>query len=374
MPCDTNRPNTTALRLSASSELDISTAAELLRSGRVVAFPTETVYGLGADATNPGAVSAIFAAKRRPNDNPLIVHISCQDDLFQQVLTPLPLSPLAASLADAFWPGPLTLVLPLDPNSNLAPAVTASLSSVAIRVPQHPTAAALLARAQVPIAAPSANLSGRPSPTTADHVLRDLANVIDAVVDTGQNADLNPSARCGLESTVVDLTSQTPTVLRPGAISISQLENVTGVSFQRVCHSHSDNSTPKAPGMKYRHYAPTAPLYIVQSSLPSAISEWSKSVKRIGILADLMICRSLQANGHVICVPCGDDGTAAGFARSLYGALRSFDGEGGESAISPPVDVILAVPPRQLDDGIGEAIMNRLRKAAAGHGDRLKGE
>lgn len=372
MPCETNRPKT-ALRLSATDELDLSTAASLLRSGRVVAFPTETVYGLGADATNPIAVSAIFAAKRRPPDNPLIVHISSQADLSRHALTPMPLPPIASKLAEAFWPGPLTMVLPLSANSNLAPAVTASLPSVAIRVPHHPVAAALLSRAMIPIAAPSANLSGRPSPTCAHHVLRDLANDIDAVVDIDHNVHLLPSERCGLESTVVDLTSSVPTVLRPGAVSISQLENVSGLAFERAYHApSSEASAPKAPGMKYRHYAPKSPLYIVESSLASTIQEWKKSATRIGLLADQQICNTIGDKYDVVCVACGNDGTAASFARALYAALRAFDGE-GDMAVYPPVDVILAVPPKQVEDGIGEAVMNRLKKAAAGRADVLPG-
>lgn len=371
MPCETSGPKT-AVRLSATNELDLSTAAALLRSGRIVAFPTETVYGLGADATNPAAVAAIFAAKRRPPDNPLIVHISSRADLSVHALTPLPLSPIASQLAEAFWPGPLTLVLPLSPNSNLAPAVTASLPSVAIRVPHHPVAAALLGRALIPVAAPSANLSGRPSPTCAHHVFRDLANAIDAVVDTDHDIHLLPSARCGLESTVVDLTSSVPTVLRPGAVSLNQLESVTGMSFERayLVPSSEDLVAPKAPGMKYRHYAPRAPLYIVESSLTAAIRKWKNSAARIGVLADQQVCNNIEDESGVFCVVCGNDGTPASFARGLYAALRSFDGE-GDLAIYPPVDVILAVPPKGNDDGISEAIMNRLRKAAAGREDKL---
>lgn len=374
MPCETNRPRTAALRLSATDELDLSAAAALLRAGRIVAFPTETVYGLGADATNPDAVSAIFAAKRRPPDNPLIVHISSLADLSLHALTPLPLSPIATKLAEAFWPGPLTLVLPLSSSSNLAPAVTASLPSVAIRVPHHPVAAALLGRAMIPIAAPSANVSGRPSPTCAHHVFRDLANDVDAVIDTDRSAHLLPSERCGLESTVVDLTSSVPTVLRPGAVSRSQLESVAGVSFERAYHIQSSETvTPKAPGMKYRHYAPKAPLYIVDSSLVSVIREWRKSATRIGVLADQQVCSTVDNESGIVCVACGNEGTPASFARALYAALRAFDGE-GDMAVYPPVDVILAVPPEQVEDGIGEAVMNRLKKAAAGRVDKLPGQ
>lgn len=360
MPSKTSQPKSAQV-LSGTNELDLSIAADLLRAGRVVAFPTETVYGLGADATNPDAISAVFAAKRRPSDNPLIVHIASQYDLSRFSLTPLPLPRIAAKLASAFWPGPLTMVLPLAEGSNLATAVTAGQSTVAIRVPHHPIAAALLARTQLPIAAPSANLSGRPSPTCAKHVLRDLSTAIDAVIDSSH------PVQCGLESTVVDLTHH-PTVLRPGAVSFQDLERISGVQFRRSSHVPSEGA-PKAPGMKYRHYAPIAPLHIVEGSLQTTIDQWHKAGKRVGLLADKSICNNVQQPERIACVPCGDDDTSLGFARSLYAALRAFDGEGAFS-VSGTVDVILAVPPSNVENGMGEAIMNRLRKASAGRDEK----
>lgn len=362
MPSKRSQP-VTARVLSGTNELDISHAALLLKTSRVVAFPTETVYGLGADATNAQAVSRIFTAKRRPADNPLIVHIASAADLYKFNLTPMPLPPLAARLADAFWPGPLTVVLPLSEHARLAPAVTAGQASVAIRVPRHPIAAALLARAGVPIAAPSANLSGRPSPTCAKHVLRDLSDAIDAVVDTSQ------AIQCGLESTVVDLTG-VPTILRPGEIAASDLQKATGVCFRRAAEHVQEGVVPKAPGMKYRHYAPTAPLYIVEGGVEGAVDDCKAAGKRVGVLADLSVCTRLPQVAHVICVPCGDDGSAAGFARALYASLRAFDGE-GTNAVAEGVDVILAVPPDDVENGIGEAVMNRLRKAAAGRDEKM---
>lgn len=366
MPFPSNPSEATQI-FSGSSKHDLSSAAKLLRSGLLVAFPTETVYGLGADATNTAAVSSIFEAKRRPVDNPLIVHLSRTEDLARHKLTPLPLSPIALRLVEAFWPGPLTLVLPLAKESRLSPLVTGGLDSVAIRVPSHPVANALLTRAQIPVAAPSANLSGRPSPTCAQHVLRDLSDVIDAVVDASSE-ESDPSTPFGLESTVVDLTSK-PTVLRPGAVSLEDLYRASGIQFFKASDIGAvHDATPKAPGMKYRHYAPIAPLYVIDEQLKPAIHHWRKMGKRVGILADKRVCREAQKHDDVVCVPCGHDGKAESFAQSLYAALRAFDGE-GDQAVTNPVDIILAVPPADTADGIGEAVMNRLSKASTARED-----
>ncbi|CAN8063865.1 unnamed protein product [Agarophyton chilense] len=342
---------------SGSDELDIAQAAAALRSGHLVAFPTETVYGLGANALCSPSVAAIFTAKGRPSDNPLIVHVSSLSDISRHCLTPS-LPPLASRLASSFWPGPLTMVLPLSKHARLAAAVTAGLSSVAIRIPKHPVAAALLSKAAVPIAAPSANLSGRPSPTCAQHVLQDLSGRVFGVVDGGKlEAD-----QCGLESTVIDLTDPAcPTILRPGAISIAQLERVGGVPFSRAKNS---SERPKAPGMKYRHYAPKAPLRLVSSNLADHVSAFLDQGKRVGLLADDAICERFRSTDRVAVVQCGRKSDTESFARELYGALRAFDGE-GDHAVGH-VDIIFAVPPTNVSDGIGEALMNRLRKASAG--------
>lgn len=350
--------------LKGTNDEDIAQAAKLLCSGQLVAFPTETVYGLGADATNTAAVSSIFSAKRRPMDNPLIVHISSPTDLSKYKLTDFPLSPVALRLIDAFWPGPLTLVLPLSHDTSLSSAVTAGLDSVAIRIPQHPVARAILSSAQIPVAAPSANLSGRPSPTCAEHVLHDLADTIDAVVD-GSNGDSgNLMYTCGLESTVVDLTNK-PVILRPGVISIEELNFASQIEIGKYSAlTTPDGISPKAPGMKYRHYAPIAPLHILNmKSLAHAINLHRQAGQRVGILADQAICNKIPQE-EVECVTCGNDGTAASFARSLYAALRAFDGE-GSLAVREPVDIIFAVPPDDINNGVGEAVMNRLRKAAS---------
>lgn len=340
-----------------TNELDIATAAKALRDGHLLAFPTETVYGLGANALLPSSVSLIFQAKGRPSDNPLIVHVSSLSDISFHNLTP-PLTPLAARLAAAFWPGPLTMVLPMSRHARLAAAVTAGLPSVALRIPKHPVAAALLAKAAVPIAAPSANLSGRPSPTTAQHVLHDLSGRIFGVVDT----DNRFADQCGLESTVVDLTDPAhPAVLRPGAISAAQLEFVGGVRFAKT---QDNTQRPKAPGMKYRHYAPKSPLQVVEKDLANQISYNLGQGRRVGLLADQQTCDKWRNFEGLAAVPCGTHNDTESFARELYGALRAFDGEGPLAVQN--IDIILAVPPISVQDGIGEAVMNRLRKAAAG--------
>ncbi len=237
-------------------------AAELLRAGKLVAFPTETVYGLGANALNPEAVRAIFAAKGRPADNPLIVHVAKISDLEKVVRE---ISPLARLLMEKFMPGPLTLVLP---RSELVPdVVTAGLDTVAVRLPEHPVARRLIELASVPVAAPSANRSGRPSPTLAEHVLEDMNGRIPLIVDGG------PSD-FGVESTVLDVTGSVPVILRPGAVTIEELQAVAGtVLVAGASPAPALNTTPRSPGMKYRHYAPGTPLCIAEGENAEARSD-----------------------------------------------------------------------------------------------------
>lgn len=230
-------------------------AGEILKSGGLVAFPTETVYGLGGDALNPEASAKIYAAKGRPSDNPLIVHIADMEAL-KVLASEVPEK--AKILADRFWPGPLTMIMP---KSDAVPyATTGGLDTVAIRMPSHPTAYELIRSSGVYIAAPSANTSGRPSPTTAQHVYEDLNGRIDMIIDSGK-VDI------GLESTIVDLTGEIPTILRPGYITRAMLEEVVGpVTIDKaILAEHEDpNLRPKAPGMKYKHYAPKGDLVIVE--------------------------------------------------------------------------------------------------------------
>lgn len=348
-------PRNTVL-LNGTNELDLNHAAQLLRTDHLVAFPTETVYGLGANALSSSATSAIFHAKSRPCDNPLIVHIASPADLQTHNLT-TQVSPRAMALAKAFWPGPLTLVLPLSKDSKLAREVTAGLDTVAVRVPKHPVAAALLAKAGVPVAAPSANLSGRPSPTCAKHVMRDLEGRVDAVVDGGE---LWKGGGWGVESTVIHVGQHGVDILRPGVIGIEDIRQVVGKILIRNGKT-TDGERVRAPGMKYRHYAPRARVEVIaEGHIEQRIAELRQEGKLVGILAGEDICESNEGNA-VVAVRCGR-GDVEGFARGLYRGLRAFDGE--ETGVGK-VDVILAVPPRGTG-GMEEAVMNRLMKAASG--------
>ncbi|MCL6612687.1 MAG: threonylcarbamoyl-AMP synthase [Peptococcaceae bacterium] len=326
----------------------IRRAGSVLRRGGLVAFPTETVYGLGANALDGRAVESIFTAKGRPRDNPLIVHIAG----IEMVCRYAGFVPeKARRLMERFWPGPLTLVLP--GSDKIPKEVSAGLSSLAFRMPDHPVALALIREAGVPVAAPSANLSGKPSPTTARHVYSDLNGRIDVILDGGP-------AGMGVESTVLDATGDVPVVLRPGGVTPDQIRETAGAVV--LDKSLADGATapgrPRSPGMKYRHYAPSAPMVLVEGDRARVVEEIRKLAagyagrgKRVGVL-----CReeSRDAYGGVLTVPAGAVCDHASVAASLYDALRRFDGSG--------VDVILAegVDPR----GLGLAVANRLRRAA----------
>ncbi|HHX87684.1 MAG TPA: threonylcarbamoyl-AMP synthase [Firmicutes bacterium] len=312
-------------------------AAAILSRGGLVAFPTETVYGLGATIDQIPTINRIFAVKGRPADNPLIVHISDREQL-DRVVSYIP--PAAECLMDRFWPGPLTLVLHRSP---LIPSeISAGLPTVAVRMPAHPLALALIRATGVPVVAPSANLSGRPSPTTASHVLEDLACKIEAVLDGG-------SCRIGVESTVLDLTADRPVILRPGGVSREELEQVLGAT---VDHARwGGEQSPPSPGMKYRHYSPKGSLLLITGSRErrrKLITSLLRYYRDCGIPAQLLnyVTRRSRLTGSMP----GEEY----LARRLYGKLRHYDLLG--------IKVILAEEITQ--EGIGLAIMNRLRKAA----------
>ncbi|WP_093227695.1 L-threonylcarbamoyladenylate synthase [Thermoflavimicrobium dichotomicum] len=322
-------------------------AARLLREGGLVAFPTETVYGLGADATKEEASSAIFAAKGRPKDNPLIVHIGQKKQL-TQITREIP--PVAHQLLHRFCPGPLTLVL--KHNGSLAQTVTAGLDTVAVRIPSHPVALALLQLADIPIAAPSANRSGRPSPTTADHVWSDLAGKIDILLDSGPTS-------VGVESTVVDVTGKVPVLLRPGGITIEELKKAIG-KIEMDPGLLNQKRKPRSPGMKYKHYAPQGELWLVQGEEKSMIRKMRQLAeqalargKKVGILTTEE--HQDQFRGLFV-VSCGRRKEPASVAIRLYDALRRFDEE--------KVEIIYAESFPQY--GLFHSIMNRLWKAAGG--------
>ena len=324
-------------------------AAQLIRNGELVAFPTETVYGLGADALNPQASKKIYAAKGRPSDNPLIVHIAKFEDL-EEIAKEVPQE--AKKLADAFWPGPLTMIV--NKNEKVPYETTGGMDTVAIRMPDHPVALELIRQSGCLIAAPSANTSGRPSPTLAEHVAEDLGGRISMILDGGE-------VGIGIESTIIDLTEKIPMILRPGYITKEMLEAVIGtVQTDPGIIAADSTKKPKAPGMKYRHYAPKANLILIDGAkcaVVDKINELTDAMhsegKKVGIIGTDETVASYRGD-MVLSIGAREDEDA--IARHLYKLLREFD--------EADVDVIYSesfATPR-----IGQAIMNRLLKAA-GH-------
>lgn len=335
----------------------LARAAECLRRGGLVAFPTETVYGLGANALDRAAVRRLFAAKQRPPHDPLIVHVTSIDSIAALASrVPDSLEPLARR----FWPGPLTVIVP---RSHRVPdEVTAGLSTVAVRVPLHPVARALIEAAGVPVAAPSANLFSRPSPTQASHVIEDLDGRIDIVVDGG-------ATTIGVESTVLDLTSDPPTILRPGAVTVEMLREVLGrVSVSRGSTTlDSASAAPlPSPGMLEKHYSPRAPLTLFEGNASAALSslvgvarDERSSGRSVGIIAaeeDRGELAGLASDQKILLRLIGPHGTPAIVAARLYATLRELDAAGA--------DVILVHG--FGEDGLGAAVQDRLRRAAAG--------
>jgi L-threonylcarbamoyladenylate synthase len=317
-------------------------AAHFLQENEVVALPTETVYGLGGNAESDVAVEKIFAAKGRPSDNPLIIHIGNKQQL-NAFVTEIPEK--AAVLMDTFWPGPLTIIFKKK-DGVLSEKATAGLDTVGVRMPDHPVALALLKKCQLPIAAPSANSSGKPSPTNAQHVIEDLDGKIAGVIDGG-------STGVGVESTVLDCTEDIPVILRPGGVTKEQLEAVVG-EVHLDAALIDEASKPKAPGMKYQHYAPNAPLYLVNGSrafLQSLIEEKQKEGLRVGVLATE---ESVESYHSDVVIACGKRSQLESVATALYETLRKFNQE--------KVDIIFSE--MFPNTGVGHAIMNRLQKAA----------
>ena len=326
----------------AAEAIDI--AADALRMGLLVAFPTETVYGLGANALNKHAVASVFLAKERPPTDPLIVHIASVDQL-DEVAREIP--PLARELGRRFWPGPLTLVLKKAPH--IMDLLTAGLDTVAVRVPDHPVAAALLEAAQVPIAAPSANRFSRPSPTSAQHVLDDLGDEIDIVLDAGATA-------IGVESSIVDLSQAEPKLLRPGGLSMEALSQVMPGLPYAPRYLGEDELAP-APGSLLKHYSPRAPLLLFAGSDQARVMAAMKSEianhQRVGIIAGNADASRLKSRNAKI-ERLGKNSQES--AKRLFAAMRSLDKQG--------VDVILARLPDK--HGMGLALRDRLLRAAEG--------
>ena len=327
-------------------------AGAILKKGGLVAFPTETVYGLGGDALNPEASARIYAAKGRPSDNPLIVHIADMEAL-KVLASEVPEK--ARLLADRFWPGPLTMIMP---KSDAVPyATTGGLDTVAIRMPSHPTAYELIRSSGVYIAAPSANTSGRPSPTTAQHVYEDLNGRIDMIIDSGK-VDI------GLESTIVDLTGEIPTILRPGYITKEMLEEAVGpVTIDKaILADHEDpNLRPKAPGMKYKHYAPKGDLVIVEGkkqAVAETINHLTKMDAEAGLkTAVIAYDENLSLYDEDCKINIRSREHEESIAANLYEVLREMDEMGVQKMYSESF----------AGGGLGAAIMNRLLKAAGHH-------
>lgn len=340
----------------------LSIAARKLSEGGLVVFPTETVYGLGANCERPESVKAIFAAKGRPADNPLIVHVSSTKMAERYVKDPEVLkNKNVKALTNSFWPGPLTIIF--HKSENVPNAVSAGLDTVGIRMPENVVARELIRLAGVGVAAPSANISGKPSPTQASHVIDDLMGKVDIIIDSG-------SCRVGLESTVLDMTGEKPVILRPGGVTKEQIEGVLDTEVLCASDLVSNNSNemnldkdegfvPRAPGMKYKHYAPNAEVFIFQGELSNVTKGINKHVQEAiekgltpGILATE---QTLCYYKNVKVISLGDRGKPSEIGANLFKSLRDFD--------DMNVDVIFA---EAVDgSGVGAAIMNRLTKAAA---------
>ena len=323
-------------------------AGELLKSGALVAFPTETVYGLGANALDEKAAAKIYAAKGRPSDNPLIIHIAEMDSL-ELITEEIPKA--AYLLAEKFWPGPLTMVMK---KSNIVPyGTTGGLDTVAVRMPSHPIALEMIRYGGGYIAAPSANTSGRPSPTLASHVAEDMDGIIPMILDGG-------AVGIGIESTIVDLTEEIPTILRPGFITKEMLEEVVGeVQIDKGLEADA-KTPPKAPGMKYRHYAPKAELVIVEGAADEVIkriNEMTRDNDSKGIVTGVIGTEETVSAYHAkIVKSMGTREDELSISSHLYGILREFDESDAQVIYSESFE----------EGAMGSAIMNRLLKAA-GH-------
>ena len=337
-------------RILPPTDAAIAEAAALIRAGELVAFPTETVYGLGADGLNREAVAKIFQAKGRPGDNPLILHISALDHI-----TPLiacELSPVAKKMADAFWPGPLTMIFPKS--ARVPENVSAGLSTVAIRFPAHPDAQRLIAAAETPIAAPSANRSGKPSPTTANHVFEDMDGRIPLILDGGE-------CLVGVESTVVDMTGSVPHILRPGGITAEQIAQVAGASEvdSAVMRPLAEGEKPRSPGMAHRHYAPNGQLTVFTGDSDRVIQRIQSEYDCAKANGSRPLILSMEAHvasyGDRRIESLGADETA--MAHRLFALLRDADHMEADVLFAEGVEA----------KGVGLAVMNRLGRAAAFH-------
>lgn len=347
--------------LSEHDKEKIKKAADILRNGGLVAFPTETVYGLGGNALLNTASAAIYKAKGRPSDNPLIVHISTIEEL-GPLVKKIPKE--AELLAEKYWPGPLTMIFE---KADIVPyETTGGLDTVAVRMPSHSVAAELIRQAGLPVAAPSANVSGRPSPTTAAHCIEDLTGRVDAIIDGG-------SADIGVESSIVDLSGERPILLRPGAVTIEMLRDTLGMEIGMDAALKGplrDGERPKAPGMKYRHYAPKAPMTLIVGDNTVAFLEkilaMSNESKSPMLLCTSELIDEIKGLGEKIpenvrVMLLGSRNNPKGIAAMLFDALRETDAENADMILAEGIS----------EDHIGMAVMNRMKKAAGWKIDRI---
>ena len=326
-------------KLFSTSAADLTKAAELLKNGKRVIFPTETVYGLGANALDPDAVKSIFEAKGRPSDNPLIVHIaelSQLDSIAEEV------PEKAKILIDAFWPGPLTVIL--KRKNNIPDVVTAGLDTVGIRMPENPVARELIYLSGVPVAAPSANISGRPSPTDAKYVIEDMMGRVEGIIDGGD-------CQVGVESTVIDMTGEIPTILRPGGVTCEEITELLG-EVKGGKEKADDKETPKSPGMKYTHYAPKAPVKILHGTVLEIENFLKSRPAKCGILS----FDEFQLDTDAETISLGSINNPKECARNLFRSLRDMD----------KLDVKEIYAPEIGNNGLWAAVKNRLYKAAGG--------
>lgn len=318
--------------------------AELLKNGKTVIFPTETVYGLGANALDEKAVQKIYEAKGRPSDNPLIVHICKKEEIYQLAKD---ISEKAEKVMKNFWPGPITLIL--NKKSVVPDRTSGGLNTVAIRMPSHKIAREIIKMAGIPIAAPSANISGRPSPTKAEHVYDEMNGRVEGII-------LGEDCNFGLESTVLDLTSEIPMILRPGSVTKEDLEKVIGqVLLDPSLNKKEDNKKAKAPGMKYKHYSPDADVYIVsggKEDVFNKINQLANINKEKGLKTGVMCLSKHKQNYSGEVIELGD--TLEEVAKNLFDVLREMD--------KRKVDIVYSE--EFSTKGVGQAIMNRLLKSA----------
>ncbi len=331
------------------ASLAIKKAGEIIRKGGLVAFPTETVYGLGGDALNKESSKKIYAAKGRPSDNPLIVHVADMESI-ERIVKNIPEA--AYKLAERYWPGPLTMIM--NKSDEVPYETTGGLDTVAIRMPSNKIAAELIKVSGGYIAAPSANISGRPSPTEAKYCVEDLNGRVEMIIDGG-------AVGIGLESTIIDLTSDVPMILRPGYITRDDLAEILGsISVDKTILDANSGTAPKAPGMKYRHYAPKGDLTIVEGTPENVVHYINDEIAKTtsaGIKNGVIATSETEHEYHADVVKVvGSRDDEEEIARNLFSILRQFDDENVELMFSESFD----------DTGIGQAIMNRLLKAA-GH-------